>query len=126
MSRPIKKIEFNRAAKRDYDELPEAVKDEFGFALWEIQQGLYPGIAKTLKGFSGADVQELKANDPDGTYRAIYTLRLEDTVYVLHAFQKKSHRGRSTDQADIEIVRARLKSAEADLTAIREQRDKEK
>lgn len=126
MTSPIKRVEFNRAAKRTYDGLPEAVKDEFGFALWEAQQGFFPGIAKTLKGFGGADVQELKANDADGTYRAIYTLRLADTLYVLHAFQKKSHHGRATDQADIEIIKSRLKSAETDLAAIREQRDKDR
>jgi phage-related protein len=121
MEHPIKRVEFNRAAKRDYDGLPEAIKDEFGFALWEVQQGLFPGIAKTLKGFGGAHVQELKASDSDG----IYTVRLAETVYVLHAFQKKSHHGGSTDQADIDIIKARLKSAEADLAAIHELRKKE-
>ena len=53
--------------------------------------------------------------DHDGdTYRAVYTVRFRDAVYLLHAFQKKSKRGSRTPKADIDLIRARLKLAEDD------------
>lgn len=61
----------------------------------------------------------MKRDDRDGTYRGIYTVKLEDAIYVLHAFQKKSKKGIATDRADIELIRARLKWAEADHAARR-------
>ena len=52
-------------------------------------------------------------SDFDGdTYRTVYTVRLATAVYVLHAFQKKSTRGRATSRRDLELVRARLRQAE--------------
>ncbi len=48
------------------------------------------------------------------TYRAIYTVRFTDAIYVLHAFQKKSPRGIATRQSDIALVRERLKAAQLD------------
>ena len=50
-------------------------------------------------------------DDADGTYRAVYTVRFSEAVFVLHVFQKKSKRGIATPQADIEIIRQRLKVA---------------
>jgi phage-related protein len=53
-------------------------------------------------------------DDEDGdTYRAVYTVRFAGVIYVLHAFQKKSKRGIETPKRDIEIIKARLKVAEA-------------
>ena len=53
--------------------------------------------------------------DFDGdTYRAVYTVRFGTAVYVLHAFKKKSKRGIKTPQSDIDLIRQRLKTAEAD------------
>jgi phage-related protein len=53
-------------------------------------------------------------DDEDGdTYRAVYTVRFAGVIYVLHAFQKKSRKGIETPKRDIEIIKARLKAAEA-------------
>jgi phage-related protein len=53
--------------------------------------------------------------DHDGnTYRAVYTVRFADVVYVLHAFQKKSKRGIKTPQRELDLIKARLKRAEED------------
>lgn len=120
MSRPLK---FNKQAKRDYDALPAGVKRDLGYALWQVQQGMMPAIAKTLKGFGGADVVELRENDEAGTYRAVYTVRLADTVYVLHAFMKKAHTGVATDKKDIELIKDRLRRAEAEFAAQRGKED---
>jgi len=88
-----------------------------GFALYLAQTGRMPRSAKPLKGFGGAGVLELVENDDSGTYRAVYTVRFESAIYVLHAFQKKSKKGIRTPQQDIELVRRRLKIAENDIKA---------
>ncbi len=55
---------------------------------------------------------EVVSNFDTNTYRAVYTVRFRDAVYVLHAFQKKSKRGIATPKAEIDLVRRRLKAAE--------------
>lgn len=80
--------------------------------------GKHPN-AKPLKGFHGAGVLEV-VDDYDGNaYRAIYTVRFERMVYVLHAFQKKSTRGIETPKSDIDLVRLRLRMAEDDYRSFR-------
>ena len=97
--------------------MPEDVKDLFGFAIDLAQAGQKHSDAKPLKGFKSAGVLEVVENDEGGTYRAVYTVKLTDWVYVLHCFQKKSMKGIETPKADIELIRARLKQAEADHAA---------
>lgn len=100
-------------AERDYLDLPTDIQREFGFALRFIQQGLMPSIAKTLSGLGDARVQELRADDKAGTYRTVFTVRFDDWVYILHSFQKKSKKGRSTEKADMDLVKRRLVEAKA-------------
>lgn len=84
-----------------------------GFALHQVQEGDEPLAAKALKGFGGRSILEL-VDDFDGdAYRAVYTVRFAGMVYVLHAFQKKSKKGIATPQRDIELIKARLRDAEA-------------
>jgi phage-related protein len=65
-----------------------------------------------LRGFSGAGVLEI-VDDFDGdTYRAIYTVKFEGVIYLLHSFQKKSKHGIATPKQDIELVKKRLKIAQ--------------
>jgi len=59
-------------------------------------------------------VLEIVAHDGTGTYRAIYTVRFRDAIYVLHAFQKKSTKGKSTPKREIELIENRLVAAERD------------
>ena len=66
-----------------------------------------------MTGFGSAGVVEVSVDDRDGTYRSIYTVQFRAFVYVLHVFQKKSKRGIATPQADIDLIRKRLKIAEA-------------
>ncbi|HEX3440304.1 MAG TPA: type II toxin-antitoxin system RelE/ParE family toxin [Pseudolabrys sp.] len=98
--------------------LPKEVRRTFGVALYAVQLGETPPIAKALHGFGGAGVLELIEDDADGTYRAVYTVRYATAVYVLHVFQKKSKRGGKTPQHDIDVIRERLKRA-AELHASR-------
>ena len=74
-------------------------------------------MAKTLSGFGGATVIELKESHDGNAYRAVYTVRFADAVYVLHAFQKKSPSGIRTAKRDIDLVAERLKTAERDHEA---------
>ena len=65
-----------------------------------------------LKGFGGAGVPEVVEGNLGGTYRAVYTVKSEAAVFVLHCFKKKSKRGIATPREDMDIIRARLKVAE--------------
>ena len=91
--------------------LSDDVKSVFGFALDQAQLGEKYVDAKVLRGFGGAGVLEVVANDRGGTFRAVYTVRLRSAVYVLHVFQKKSKRGIETPKSDIEMIERRLKAA---------------
>jgi phage-related protein len=101
------------SSKRDFLEMPDDVVDDFGFALYQTQKGKHPKIGKIMKGFGGASIIELVRDHADGTFRFVYTVRFEDVVIVLHAFQKKSKKGIETPKQDIDLIRSRLKLAEA-------------
>jgi phage-related protein len=73
----------------------------------------YPTV-KALRGFGGRSVLEIVALDDTGRYRAVYTVRFSGTIYVLHAFQKKSKRGVATPKKEIDLIKERLAAAERD------------
>ena len=98
---------------KDLMALPIDVRRRFGYALSLAQMGDQDDAAKVLKGFGGAGVLEVVEDDADSTYRAVYTVRFVEAVFVLHCFQKKSKRGIATPKADMDIIRARLKVAES-------------
>jgi phage-related protein len=114
MSKPIKTVRWIASTKQALQTLPKAVRRIVGQALWEAQQGKMPEDGKVLKGFGGAGVIEIRANETGGTYRAVYTIRFREFVYVLHVFKKKSIKGIKTPAHVIELIRNRLKSAEKD------------
>lgn len=93
--------------------MPDEVQDTFGYALHLAQTGKKHEQAKPLKGFGSAGVLEVVENSEGGTYRAVYTVRFGSAVYVLHCFQKKSTHGIATPKPDIDLIRDRLKVAEA-------------
>ena len=99
------------ASRRDMRTMPKEVRRSFGVALYAVQTGETPPIAKVLKGFGSAGVLELIEDDAAGTYRAVYTVRFATAIYVLHVFQKKSKQGRETPQRDINVIKERLKRA---------------
>jgi len=99
--------------------LPVVVRKFFGHALHFAQNGEQHDAAKVLKGFGGAGVLEVVEDDAAGTYRAVYTIKFKEAVFVLHCFQKKSKSGIGTPRKDMEIVHGRLKAAEAMVKEIR-------
>lgn len=108
-----KPLEWIGSSRKDLMALPADVRRFFGFALSLAQAGDQHDAAKVLKGFGGAGVLEVVEDDAGGTYRAVYTVKFEEAVFVLHCFQKKSKRGIATPKEDMDIIRARLKVAEA-------------
>jgi phage-related protein len=106
-----KPLEWIGSSYKDLLALPKEVRSMFGFALSLAQMGEKHVATKVLKGFGGAGVLEVIENDMDGTYRAVYTVKFEEAVFVLHAFQKKSKRGIETPKEDMEIIHRRLKTA---------------
>ena len=101
------------SAKADLLEFPDLVKDAVGVALSVAQFGGKHPRAKPWKG-EGTGVLEIVEDHRGDTFRAVYTVRFEQAVYVLHAFQKKSKRGSRTDRSDIELIGKRLVAARED------------
>jgi phage-related protein len=98
------------SSKSDFVRFPAAAQREMGYALFLAQMGeRHPTMAKTLKGFSGGTVVEIRESYDGSAYRAIYTVRYADAVHVLHAFQKKSKKGIATPKAELDLVERRLK-----------------
>jgi phage-related protein/predicted XRE-type DNA-binding protein len=91
---------------------PVEVKRAVGFALHLAQIGEKHAQAKPLKGFGGAGMLEVVEDHGGSTYRAVYTVKFRDAVYVLDAFQKKSVKGAKTPRVDVDRIKARLKMAE--------------
>jgi phage-related protein len=91
-------------------EFPPPVRNKLGFALYQAQIGQKHESAKMLRGFSEA-VWQVRADDPSGTFRAVYVAQLGDAIYVLHAFQKKSTAGIATPKRELNLIRQRLQLA---------------
>ncbi len=117
-----KPLEWIAGSHKDLMALPTGVRRFFGYALSLAQAGDQHDAAKVLKGFGGAGVLEVVEDDAGGTFRAVYTVKFEEAVFVLHCFQKKSKRGVATPQADMDIIRARLKVAEARAKELRSEK----
>lgn len=100
-------------SKDDLLAFPEAVKDEIGTALSVAQFGGKHPHAKPWKG-EEPGVFEIVEDHRGDTYRAVYTVRFEGGVYVLHAFQKKSPSGTKTARKEVELIRRRLSEANTD------------
>ena len=111
--RPLeKRLLWVGSSKDDLLKLPVDVRKFFGHALDFAQRGEKHAAAKPLRGFGGAGVLEVVEVDTGGTYRAVYTVRFNEAVFVLHCFQKKSKTGIATPRKDMDIIRARFKVAE--------------
>jgi phage-related protein len=113
MAGPEKQLIWIGSSKKELMALPLEVRKFFGHALDFAQRGGQHDAAKSLKGFGGAGVLEIVEDDVGGTYRAVYTVKFAEAVFVLHCFQKKSKSRIATPKEDLDMVRARLKVAQA-------------
>jgi phage-related protein len=104
-----KPLIWRGSSKSDFMEFPSAAQREMGYALFLAQMGeRHPTMAKTIKGFGGGTVVEVREGGDGNAYRAVYTVRYANAVFVLHAFQKKSKTGAATPKTDIDLIRRRL------------------
>lgn len=109
MSKPR---EWVGSSYKDLTALPDDVQDTFGYALDLAQRGLKHDNAKPFTQ-AGGGVMEVVEDDDGNTYRAMYTAKLANAVYVLHCFQKKSKSGKATPREHVALIEQRLKAAEA-------------
>ena len=115
-----KPVVWMGSSRIDLKTFPADVQAHIGYALYAAQCGEEYATVKALKGFGSRSVLEIVASHESDTYRAVYTVRFKDAIYVLHAFQKKSKRGIATPKPDMDLIRRRL----ADATRLHEQRRK--
>ena len=106
---PLRPLQWVGSAYRDLKALPQPVCREIGFALYMEQKGERYYTVKPLKGLRG--VLEIVSDYATDTYRAVYAVKLGQSIYVLHAFQKKSKRGSEIPRQDLELIRRRLQTA---------------
>lgn len=100
MNKPLRFLGDSLKCLRDF---PEDARQDAGYQLDKVQHGEQPDDFKPMPSI-GKGVEEIRVRDDSGAYRVIYTARLADAVYVLHAFQKKT---RATAKRDIDLARAR-------------------
>jgi phage-related protein len=104
--------QMDRVIPKDLRTFPKSIQRDIGQALYAAQRGEeYPSV-NALKGFGGRSLLEIVAPGDGATYRAVYTVRFLDAIYVLHAFQKKSKRGIATPKQEMDLIRERLAAAE--------------
>ncbi len=99
----MKHVRFLGDALKRMREFPEAAKHDAGYQLDKVQRGNQPDNFKPMPSI-GKGVEEIRIRDETGIYRIIYTARIADAIYVLHAFQKKTQ---STSKHDISIAKER-------------------
>lgn len=110
-NKQLKPVIWIGNAHSDWLDFPDDVQDVMGYSLHLAQCGEKTSNAKPLTGFKGASVLEIVDNYNTDTYRALYTVKFEEAIYVLHAFQKKSKTGIATPKNDINLIEQRLTKA---------------
>ena len=114
----LKPLVWVRSSKDDLKTFPRTAQSHLGFALKVAQSGGKHPDAKPMRGFSGASVIEIVEDFDGNTYRAVYTVKFAEAIYVLHAFQKKSKSGIATPKRYLDLIEERLKRAK-ELHALR-------
>ena len=104
----MKYLHWIGSSQKDLKTFSQEVREGVLYALFQAQNGNFPRQAKVLQGFGGAGVIEIKESDRSGIYRVVYTVKMENVVFVLHAFQKKSKSGIATPKQEVELIKTRL------------------
>lgn len=105
-------VEYVGSSDKDLGKLDPEVQEVFLHAIEMARIGLKHENAKIMRGFHGASVLEVVEDYMSDTYRAVYTVRFEKAVYVLHVFKKKSKKGAETPKPDVDLIKHRIKTAE--------------
>ncbi|WP_420126861.1 type II toxin-antitoxin system RelE/ParE family toxin [Longimicrobium sp.] len=109
----LRPLVFVGGAGKEYRQFPRAVTHEMGYQLHRVQLGKEAAGEKPLSQgpLKGLGIRELRDDFDRDTYRVVYTVKLTNAVYVLHAFKKKSKFGISTPNHDIDVIRQRYLEA---------------
>ena len=108
MIRNTRPISWLKGARRDFEDFPHGAQIEMARALTILAEGRMPDIAKPLAGL-GSGVMELALRHRGDAFRVVYALHIDDDIWVIHAFQKKSKTGIKTPREDIALIEERLK-----------------
>lgn len=106
--RNTRSISWIKAARRDFEGFPDGVQAAMLDALTVAAEGGKSDKAKPFKGVD-AGVFEIALRHHGDAFRALYAVRIGTDIWVIHAFQKKSKSGIKTPQAEIDLIRERLK-----------------
>ena len=109
----MRRVVWVASSLDDLRSFPREVQATLGYALFRAQDGAKHPNAKPLKGYGGAGVLEITEDFSGDTFRAVYTLTLPDAVFVLHAVQKKTKHGIATPTRELDLIRQRLRQAQA-------------
>jgi phage-related protein len=111
----MRRISWVRAAWKEFGSFPQSVQERMKFALEIAAAGEKADIAKPMKGFDAGEF-ELALSYRSDAYRAVYSVRLGEDIWVLHAFQKKSTQGIKTPKREIDAIHQRIKRIRELLT----------
>ena len=106
--RQARPISWVKAARKEFDRFPMAAQAVFAAALVTASEGGKAEIAKPLQGF-GSGVFEIALPHRGDAFRVVYAVQIEDAIWVIHTFQKKSTHGIKTPKHEIDLVEQRLK-----------------
>ena len=108
MTRITRSISWISAARKDFEKFPATAQSICLAALSIAAEGENADIVKPLKGF-GSGVFEVVLPHRGNAFRVVYAVQIDDAIWVVHAFQKKSTKGIKTPKPDLDLIRERLK-----------------
>ena len=112
MERPVGWV---KAARKDFLTFPHPVRDRVNTALTIAARGAKADIAKPLIGL-GSGVMEIAVRYRSNAWRVVYVAEIAGSLWVLHAFQKKSKTGIRTPKPEIDLVKERLRRLKEELS----------
>ncbi len=115
MNRDTRPVSWIGAARKAFEKFPQKVQDDMATALTIAAEGGKADIAKPMKGL-GAGVMEIALRYRTDAYRAIYVTEIAGSLWVVHAFHKKSKTGTKTPKQDVDLIRDRLKRLRQELS----------
>ena len=106
----LRNVQWVGDSREQLQRFPNQVRKDIGHLLYLVQTGQTPPSAKPMRDIESG-VFEIVSDYVTNTYRAVYTVKIGRSLYVLHAFQKKSKRGIATPKRDIDLIKIRLRRA---------------
>ena len=96
-----------KQCEREIEDWPEVTRGELADAIARLERGhhLSMPLSRPMQAI-GAGVHELRFRDRSGIYRVVYWLAGAETIWLLHAFKKKSQQ---TPLAAMETAKERLR-----------------